>query len=275
MITENPDSNEELLQALALRLLGKEFPGDSKPESVQIIVGRLPDQLPVEIPLPENSRILGSYVNLQWQTIYIEFDTDLPVNSIFDFYRERLLSSGWHSPQNPRPMGGFHPNLSTNRALFCRSQRGPSLSIYASTLPHQLTQVSLGINSDPNNRSCANISSSRDLYEGYELIPSLTPPVNSKQFGQQSGSSGDNANSRTMLETNLDLLSVTAHYQAQLRQVGWTCFEQGQGGSLAWSTWRFRAQEEESWYGLFFVFKMTETPLEYLLQLQVNRALQN
>lgn len=275
MVAENPDSNEALLQALALRLLAKEFPGDSKPESVQILAGRLPDQLTVEVPLPENSRILGSYVNLQWQTIYIEFDTDLPVNRIFDFYRERLLSSGWHSPEIPKPRVGFHPNLSTNRALFCRSQRGPSLSIYASTLPHQLTQVSLGINSDPNNRSCAKIASSRDLYEGYELIPSLTPPVNSKQFDQQSGSSGDNANSRTMLETNLDLLSVTAHYQTQLEEVGWTCFEQGHGEALAWSTWRFRDQEEESWYGLFFVFKMTENPLQYSIEVQVNRALPN
>ncbi len=275
MVAENSDSNEELLQALALRLLGKEFPGDSKPESVQIIVGRLPDQLPVEIPLPENSRILGSYVNLQWQTIYIEFDTDLPVNRIFNFYRERLLSSGWHSPEIPRPMGGFHPNLSTNRALFCRAHRGPVLSIYVSTVPHQLTQVSLSINSDPNNRSCAKLSRSSNFYEGYELIPNLTPPVNSKQFGQQSGSGGDNANSRTMLETNLDLLSVTAHYQTQLEEVGWTCFEQGHGEALAWSTWRFRDQEEESWYGLFFVFKMTENPLECVLQLQVNRALQN
>lgn len=275
MVAKNPDSNEALLQALALRLLAKGFPGDSKPESVQIIVGRLPEQLNFEVPLPENSRILGSYVNLDWHNICIEFDTDLPPESLFNFYRERLLSSGWHSPEIPRPRGGFHVNLSTNRALFCRSHRGPSLSIYASTLPHQLTQVSLAINSDPNNRSCAKTSSSRDLYEGYELIPSLTPPVNSKQFGQQSSSGGDNANSRTMLKTNLDLLSVIAHYQTQLEQVGWTCFEQGHGESLAWSTWRFCDQEEESWYGLFFVFKMTENPFQYLIEVQINRALPN
>lgn len=275
MVAENSDSNEALLQALALRLLGKDFPDDSKPESVQIIVGRLPDQLPVEVPLPENSRILGSYVNLQWQTIYIEFDTDLPVNSIFDFYRERLLSSGWHSPETPMSLGGFYPNLSTNRAIFCRSHRGPSLSIYASTLPHQLTQVSLGINSDLNNRSCAKISSYRGLYEFYELIPNLTPPVNAKQFGLQGGSGNENANSRTMLETDLDLLSVMSHYQTQLEQVGWTCFEQGHGETFAWSTWRLSNQKEENWYGLFFVFKMIENPLQYLLEIQVNRTLPN
>jgi hypothetical protein len=273
MVADNPDSNEALLQALTLRFLAKEFPGDSKPESVQLLVGRLPNQLPVEVPLPENSQIIGSYVNLDWHNISIEFDTDLSPESILNFYRERLLSSGWHSPEIPtRPLGGFHVKESTNRALFCRSHRGPVLSIYVSTVQNPLTQVSLNINSDPNNISCVKLSRSRNLYEGYELIPNLTPPVNGKHFGQQSGGGGDNANSRAMLETNLDLLSVMVHYQTQLEEVGWACFEQGHGESLAWSTWRFLDQEEESWYGLFFVFKMRENPLQYLLELQINRS---
>ena len=50
--------NEELLRELALRLAT--FPGDPRVMNPQLFVGELPQHLPVEIPLPENSHVLGS-----------------------------------------------------------------------------------------------------------------------------------------------------------------------------------------------------------------------
>ncbi len=56
--TSNSENNEALLQELALRLLIQPF--ESRPQNPQLLVGRLPENLPVEIPQPEGSRLLGS-----------------------------------------------------------------------------------------------------------------------------------------------------------------------------------------------------------------------
>ena len=56
----NPNLNETDLLELALRLAT--FPGDPRTQNAQLLRGQIPDQLPVDIPFPEGSRVLGSLI---------------------------------------------------------------------------------------------------------------------------------------------------------------------------------------------------------------------
>jgi hypothetical protein len=58
------------------------------PDEVRILAGRMPDGLPVEIPLPNGSRVVGTVVNSagrEGTTIYI--DAEGSPQRILAFYR--------------------------------------------------------------------------------------------------------------------------------------------------------------------------------------------
>jgi hypothetical protein len=54
----NPESREALLEVLALRLTTSPF--DPERQNPQLFVGRLPENLPFDVPLPAGSRVIGS-----------------------------------------------------------------------------------------------------------------------------------------------------------------------------------------------------------------------
>lgn len=94
---------------------------------MEILPAQLPPDLPVEIPLPEGSRIVGSVLNsggLEMVAIYS--DALQSPQGILAFYRELLLGHGWYEldPDGQRP-GGFNaPDHSYQvHGRFCRSER--------------------------------------------------------------------------------------------------------------------------------------------------------
>jgi hypothetical protein len=54
------DQGEAVVRALALRLLAPRYPGMPAPGEIQLLTGRLPDPLPVDIPIPEGATVAGS-----------------------------------------------------------------------------------------------------------------------------------------------------------------------------------------------------------------------
>ena len=57
---QNSTERETLLRDLVIRLSA--FAGDPRVGNPQLLVGELPQSLPVEIPLPERSRVVGTLI---------------------------------------------------------------------------------------------------------------------------------------------------------------------------------------------------------------------
>src|SRR5712691_10328637 len=92
MDENTPNSNEALIQELALRALANPF--DPRVEKPQLLPEMMPSELPFEVPIPEGSRILGSLIR-DPENIEIFLDSPLSQLEALDFYKKRLQAAGW------------------------------------------------------------------------------------------------------------------------------------------------------------------------------------
>jgi len=266
-IVEGGDDQGATL-ALTLRLMGRGF-GFPDDTPTRLLVARLPDPLPVPIPLPAGARVVGSQILGSVATIVL--DADLPEDAVLAFYRERLEADGWTLPEQQPGMhgGGFAPAWRTPALLYCRSARGPSLSVQATAVAGGPTDVRLNLNTDPRQSPCA-----PQPYHGgmRDLLPTLTPPAGARQMPQGGGGGSDNYYSNATLRTDLDPSVLGAHYAAQLRDAGWTAQGEGHEGPVAWSAWTFQDGDGEDWRGLLFALRRPEAGGEYVLYLRADAS---
>lgn len=264
---KEPKDNHAAFRDLAMRLLPYRRVDESETtEELKLIVGKLPDELPVEVPILENSQIIGSMVNFD-KSVTVIFDTEQQEEQVIDFYRQYLLSEGWQEDDN-FDRGGFDNNFNK---IFYLGARGPGINIFTYKTSDRVTEVRLYIHPKSRDRRYGD---SRFNYRGDKLIPNLVAPPNSYQQLKGGGGNDDNYRSTAMLKTDLDLSAVADHYIRQLEQA-WTSIDRGQSSTVAWSTWTFADKDEDEdeenrWQGFFFVYKNTVAPRQYFLLLQTN-----
>jgi hypothetical protein len=95
-MTQNTSFPEEnMVQTLALRLLARPF--DPQAPQPQLLAGRLPDQLPFDLPLPDQCVIVGSFLGNP-EEIQIVLDTSQAPAAVIAFYKEQMQAAGWSEP---------------------------------------------------------------------------------------------------------------------------------------------------------------------------------
>lgn len=274
MDENTPDPNETLLYELALRLAT--YPGDPRVDDPRLLVGQLPSDLSIEVPMPEGSRLLGSLVRSQ-ENIDIILDCPLSTDEVVQFYRERMAAAGWSELETIGPhYGGFvHSSLPRfhNHIVFCRGSQGPAFSINAYEGKNSRTAIRIDLDGGSEYSPCSQPRRDRrrmmhrDLQE---LIPMLFPPPGARQSGGGGGGGDDHWYSTATLETEADLPTLAAHYTAQLAGGGWALSGEGHAGPLAWSTWTFQDKENEPWRGLFFILDVPGKDRHYALELRID-----
>ena len=258
----NPAAMVDLLEHLLHEYWGYRG-GRGGGEQPQLLPGEIPSQLPVEIPLPGESRIVGSVLWSASTTVIL--DCALNQEEAIRFYDERLTSLGWTKPEMglgyPFGGGGF-----TNKggpwddgAQFCLGERGPSLhvrTIIASNEPTSTssTSIHIALNTDPELSPCSPRLRRQMgmMHLQSDILPKLEPPQGAMQLGGGSSGGGDTATSRGWLTTDLDLSTAHTHYKDQLQKNGWGPIDSGENGPVAWSTWDFQ-YEDEGWHGMMMV----------------------
>lgn len=276
----NPSLNETDLLELALRLAI--YPDGSRTRNAQLLPGQLPDQLPVAIPFPEGSRILGSLISNP-KKIDMFLDTQLSPEQVLTFYRQRMEALGWQTTNIFQPRrGGFIPNGSQRRGgneTFYKGLRGPSLTVNDSEIsspwvdefnrnrsgpvlivnayPGKGTMTDLRLNlnmHDPFPPGPPRHMRGRPSHNIVSSLPALEAPEGSNMTGGGSGGSLNGAYSEMTLETTMDLSTLAAHYRPQLEQAGCVLTEEGQNGPLAWTTWTLK--DDEFWHGFFLILRV-------------------
>jgi hypothetical protein len=198
------------LEELAGRLLGYGF---SEPE---LIVGKLPAKLPLEIALPAGARVLGAAVR-NGDDIEIVLDVRDTPEAIQAFYKEKL--SGFeYKGSKQASHGGFsfggasESPVYASDALYCRPDLSFSVTIYR--LDAAIKDVRLSMNS----YDCEyNAPSSLKL-------PALTPPAGAEVRNLSSGYGGE-VSSSIKMQTALAPAEVYTQYAAQLQGAGWVQLE--------------------------------------------------
>jgi hypothetical protein len=270
-MSENQISGEDsLLEKLALRLLV--HPGDTRVNQPRLFLGQIPANLPLEIPIPEQSQVIGTLARSEEQ-VEIVLSSDLEAKDILRFYRERLTPLGWNELEETDlyHRGGFlHSHMtSDNHTTFCHSTYGAALTLNMMQLEGTTTDVRLDMNMNNENSPCApqQTRMRRHMHHPnlYEVIPTLTPPTGARQSGGGGSSGTDEASTSATLKTDLTIEDVLKHYANQLSQAGWTQIAEGVSGPLGWNTWKFTYEDQEPWHGQFFILQTSEKQEDYFL----------
>lgn len=275
-----PPSGEARVLDLALRLLAQEDPVSRMVEKPRIFVGRLPEDLPVEISIPDGFAVVGSLVRDEHDpyddpAIEIVLDARMSAEQARETYRELMSAAGWSEPERRGPGGGFDFRPVGTTALFCRSARGPALFLSAHERPPDdrdaPTDVRLRLITSSRHSPCA-----PDPYEPEfdRIIPNLAPPPGSYQFPGGGGGGMDAVDTHATLETDLEPAAVGTHYAAQLEEAGWLRLDEGQSGPQAWSVWSFTDDNGQPWEGVFTALRLRQPSSRYFLQVYAELILE-
>lgn len=267
-------------EQLCLRLLTAPFHQD-KGKS-RLFFGKLPENFPVDVPMPERTRVLGTLARGE-QDVTIVLESDLTQDEIESFYRTQFTKRDWIEPEDMRylhrhMMGGFtHSFISDQQPLtFCRGEEGPVFRVLFA--PHESagTAVNLHINfSSEANPLVQQKLIKRNLPPGWnQVIPVLTPPAGSRQdmMNGSGGGSDWQRNSGATLTSDLALDVLARHYGEQLLKAGWVQNDTGENGLVAWYTWNFTDEDQDAWKALFFILKKPDEEQTHLLFVQAERV---
>jgi hypothetical protein len=239
-----------------------------------LLPGQVPADLPVEVPLPDGARLVGS---VRWiESAEVIFDCNMNRDEVIRFYEGHYLSLGWTKPESMFPSmgGGFTITAMSDiiGTYFCKGEQDPWLHVRAVAASGEPTSVSVSVSTNQEQSPCG-VSQRREMAMMRRLVmpdilPILRPPGGATQLGG-GGSSGGNGSyhSNADLRTDLGVEAVGDHYNAQLEAAGWTRTGSGSAGPLAWSAWDFK-HEDEDWHGLFMALAHPWAEGEYKVLLE-------
>lgn len=259
----------EGLRALTLRLLWPRYPLMPVPASEpELLVGQLPADLPVAVPLPPQSRVIGSLASQESANIVL--DCDLGAEAVLDFYREQLGAQGWTIPgmRGPRQGGFVHESAAGPQAYvqFCQGNRGLSVTIHEAPGRPLPVHLQLDTYDDPRQSPCAPPDPRLAMRDRiWAVIPPLTPPLGARQRPEGGSGGQDVVITTARLKADLNLAAVTAHYARQFERAQWTHLDEGTSGPAGWSAWSFKDEGGTPWHGLFVALRQPHAPNEYFL----------
>jgi hypothetical protein len=257
---------EDALRELAVRLLTFHHSllvAGQQVQEPQLLVGQLPPDLPVELPLPEGSRLLGS---LAVENPMIAIETQLAGEDAVAFYRERLTAAGWIAQEEQfGPMqGGFVQSSRSDHSMatFFTSDDRFMLMVMSAPAPGGRTTVQLTLQGEATEFRPRMRPNRPDFMV---VLPPIHGPKGAMQMPGGGGAGPDHVDTSATLESDLDLAAVSAHYLGELAHVGWQQLDAGASGPVAWSTWSFTDQDSAAWQALLLILQRPGRHGEYAL----------
>jgi hypothetical protein len=226
------DQGESRLKAVALRFLTYHY-HEQTMEAIDMLVNQLPADLPVEIPVMEDSHIVGSVIRITngHEAFSILLETDVSPGRVRDYYDERLRAAGWQVPDYTKRFPGMHGGGFTFgmeelwHPGYCLSTEGPALKVTASELADGSTEIHLALETDPEQSPCRPVPEEvfrPHWHEDLEQpLPNLTPPPRPDSTPRVEGGAGLTGTRTPLYNQTLTFarsLLTTAH--SSKRQAG-------------------------------------------------------
>jgi hypothetical protein len=270
------DEKEELLYKLAMRLTT--FFSDPNVENPQLLVGSLPDPLPIHIPMPKGTRVIGTLVRGS-RSLDIILEVPLTNTEVRNFYAQELKEEGWEPPEGMPDMGmrhgGFAPGfarMGMGSYEFYTHNSGVNLNVQIANEAQGQSDVRLTLNKNENTRATRmRRQRMQQRHDTFSMLPTLQPPEGAFQHGG-GGSSGGNGEVHTsavlILQDALSITDIIDHYAKQLVNANWAQTDAEVATHSAWSAWEFRDEFDEQWQAMFSLVKLPGEGIRYQLNLR-------
>jgi hypothetical protein len=249
------------------RALTYPYPGAEEQETV-ISIGLLPEELPVELPLPEGSRVIGSIARGESVGTEIILDVPMKPEAAIAFFREGYTGAGWSELSEAAYGTGF-VSASSPSQTFCYDEDEIMIYISAREIPDEPTDVRVNIQRQVGYSPC-DPDSTHGMDDAYFLIPSLTSPSGTLvQTGGSSSGQGE-ASVTASLKTDLSADELAEHYGGQLSAAGWMLGESGSTKHDSWSYWTIEDEEGTEWGGFLIIVESPANPEKRYAWFQVD-----
>jgi hypothetical protein len=242
----------------------------------EIIAGEIPQEILDKVPIPENSRIIGSMGADRSTTVI--FETMLTKAEAKAFYDERLLNSGWSKADDPMSAmrgGGFESQFfeQTMGLTYCGGENGPVMTVrYAERVG--TADIYLLYNESAENTICDNRNQLRhQRMMGFRSqLPSLSGPDNAFQMPANSGNGDTHASSQAHLSSDKSITEIAQHYRAQLEKAGWTETSRYDSEMVALTAYSFKDEEGDPWQAMLSLTARPDFAGYYYLLLDASQA---
>ena len=276
------------VRTLAERLLSLPHDPDAEAKPVRVLAGALPGNLPCAVPVPEGVTVIGSVSYPPVQSAYdqrgrrvtILFDTTLQPDEVMAYYQDRLRTEGWADRSNDvetahATVGGFRfaDPLRRRGRLFCRSEQGPALRVFATATHHAATQVHLEVDMTTRHSPCRTPPQPPPHRQPPLSLPTLRYPADATPVAGTwgtAGSSAQSAHAAAIVRTGHDLAALTEHIEEQLAAAGWTRERGGIEGALAWSVWSVADAHGFPWRGVLYIARRPDQENQFMLHLSAD-----
>ena len=260
--------DEATLREFIQRYLTPAYPGAPAGDT-KVWIGKLPEDLPVKIPLPDGARIIASVEQPQPYTQVI-LDVDKAPEEITAFYAKALSENGWQPAPQVSSGGGFVGPADVGER-YCLKGGEAYLEIMSLAKSEGPTDVRLNLTAPVDSHMCQE-GGQESMDQGMSLIPSLKAPRGAQMTGGGAGSSGNgSAYSTTDMESNLTAEELLAHYNAQLEAAGWELVDQGVADVVGWSAWKLTDKDGKVWGGTLMVLEKPLVPERRFALVSVER----
>lgn len=254
---------EPSLYLLAQRLLSSPAFLSSKPSEPQLLLGRLPEQFPRQIPIPEDAWIIGCLIEGPGK-FQVVFESGLSPREVLDLYRQAVIGIGGHErnvSSTPTSSREVFPNIADNTARFLLPHSLyplRRLAVIASALRDSITDVRLHFHGIQDSAQAGSIplsvvgTTTAGEVQRQELtsqnsrttfpvvtMPFLEPPEGIEEFATFHGGLDPMGRFITLtLTTQHSTQFLASYFGEQLKRSGWQSDTRDTSGSFSWSTWR-------------------------------------
>ncbi|OPX78550.1 MAG: Tetratricopeptide repeat protein [Methanosaeta sp. PtaB.Bin039] len=246
------DSNRSSMEDLAVRLLQPTSYVSFELQETQLLVGRLPDRMPIDVPLPPGAHVVGSMTHGS-RSVDVVLDVEnMTPEDVLDFYRKSMAARNWKDIDISGTSRGFSPN--ETKITLCQGRKDPALVVTAYPVVDGPTDVRLNIDTAPRYSPCRE----QGRYDDWmKPLPKLVAPsgVTEHNLGFSSSGAGSVGTSTT-LKTGMDVREIVAHYGGLMEAASWTKTGEGRGEDLAWSTWSSKDEDDFTWNALLWAVEL-------------------
>ncbi|GAC1542481.1 MAG: hypothetical protein NVS2B7_15630 [Herpetosiphon sp.] len=238
---DQQDAN--VTKELAERLLGGPPAPDGKGQTVQLIPGKLPGDMGVEIPVPRSGRLLGSLVrSFGAKNVHVDVVLDVPgpTAQIAAFYQDAFGKQGFTPTPDFKggPAFGFQPTLVPTFRTFCHGSTPPWISL--GIVPSGASVTDVRVQVDKTNAGpCLNRG--LEPYKGppgADKMPPLFAPDGVQLQPNGPGGAPNRVSSAATAITAMSVAALEAEFARQLEAAHWTRTGGRTEGPLSWSSWR-------------------------------------
>jgi hypothetical protein len=238
---------KELVAAL---LTGFVAPGAKVPE---IVVRRLPESVPFDVPRPENARIVGGLARPSNGTLV--FSVAQRPRDAVRAYEELLRRSGWEEPTHGG--GGFRPPDVIRSGVFCQGEKR-SISTTAAERGDGETYLQVRYSEADRYSQCE-----EPRRESFAVqrgpMPTLDPPQRTAIVDANVGGNRNYMEASARLKTDLRPAQLVAHYGEQLKAEGWAQRSETSGEGVSAQAWRIEDRRGKVWIGVLVAIAIPDS----------------